>query len=868
MSTWPQFTGNSNVFRQSYMSGFIDVSGNSIFGGDVSMNARLFVNSINVNNSDLSFSGNTQVPDNTTTSISTSLTSGGIINQYNSNTLINNLTTLFNNDSYVTGNVFVMNDVSINSRLFVGLDTSFNKNLYVKNSMGIGNIPKYQLDVSGGSINTTTGTNNNTYNTNNNNIVSPNAYAATLSGWTTQVGGINGQTLSWTASSSSFNNDGTGWNSFYAFNNYYVSNPVNVLDAFSKANVWGSTSGAYSTTTPFGITRAGALSTPVSGSNYTGEWLQLQSSTPLILYNYYFAGRQWLDINTLANMPHTYYIAGSNNGSDWTMLQSATFTDIPVTYTGNSMQKNYAQITYTSNGAVILTTPSYNVLNKTNTNLTQIQYGHNSTITYSAAGSSYTYFRLIVSNLIGTRFGASTNTAVTMCQMYWNLNFILPNVPFTYSGPSNSLLYVDPSNINQLDVSGSIGIIVNNPPMTVTPHTTFCTSYSWTNNNVNWSCSSSSRLDSNWNPMRLFDLNWLTPSSNNEIFTHHTLTDTYNDDLTGSYKATGTFNTPFDGFTISGEWVQINSSIPLILNTYSFIPRIWWGGSAHVVRVNRMPCIYTFAGSNDGVNWTRLHSGSFTSNPTFTSGAASYLQTNSYYLTTTAGTSIQYSENTTTGYTAAALSYTSFRMIITNVIGTRFGNTSTQWGGNFVFGSMTFSVPTSSSFLSIDTGKANNLNISNNVAIIGDLNVNGTIISNTPSYFWIIIKDVTSTIAIAAQSKIPFDRVFESNYPSAFNSSDNTFYAPVSGRYYIVLSVYSYTSGRIHLYKNGGLYTYLGGDNAGLINQVSNYKDLLYLNTGDYINFMSEVAISVYFANRAGYSIEYFHTALRITYLG
>jgi hypothetical protein len=41
--SWPITNGSANVLRQSYVSGFLDVSGTSIFRNDLSLNTRLFV---------------------------------------------------------------------------------------------------------------------------------------------------------------------------------------------------------------------------------------------------------------------------------------------------------------------------------------------------------------------------------------------------------------------------------------------------------------------------------------------------------------------------------------------------------------------------------------------------------------------------------------------------------------------------------------------------------------------------------------------------------------------------------------------------------------------------------------------------------
>ena len=45
--SWPALSGNSNVFKSSYISGFLDVSGKTLLRQDLIINARLFVDSYN-----------------------------------------------------------------------------------------------------------------------------------------------------------------------------------------------------------------------------------------------------------------------------------------------------------------------------------------------------------------------------------------------------------------------------------------------------------------------------------------------------------------------------------------------------------------------------------------------------------------------------------------------------------------------------------------------------------------------------------------------------------------------------------------------------------------------------------------------------
>jgi len=130
MSTWPFLTGNSNVFRQSYVSGFIDVSGittlrndvtingnltvdaSSILQGDVFMNSRLFIGS------DVSFSGNLNVTGN----LSANYPAGSILGTAISGSINSNFTP----DIIGTNRLLSIGDTSLNSRLAIGSDVSLN----------------------------------------------------------------------------------------------------------------------------------------------------------------------------------------------------------------------------------------------------------------------------------------------------------------------------------------------------------------------------------------------------------------------------------------------------------------------------------------------------------------------------------------------------------------------------------------------------------------------------------------------------------------------------------------------------------------------------------------------------------------------
>lgn len=100
------------------------------------------------------------------------------------------------------------------------------------------------------------------------------------------------------------------WPAFRAFDKNV---PPTTAGGATATNSWAgnsnyNSSGAYT----------GAISTTIDGSSYAGEWLQIQLPNSIVLTAYQLNrgenGRTW--------NPSTFYLAGSNNGSTWSMLDS------------------------------------------------------------------------------------------------------------------------------------------------------------------------------------------------------------------------------------------------------------------------------------------------------------------------------------------------------------------------------------------------------------------------------------------------------------------------------------------------------------------------------------------------------------------
>jgi len=70
-------------------------------------------------------------------------------------------------------------------------------------------------------------------------------------------------------------------------------------------------------------TYTGAVTTTVSGTSYAGDYLQLQTPNPLVLRSFSIYPRQDADL-WASRSPKNFVMAGSNDGSTWYLLHTAT----------------------------------------------------------------------------------------------------------------------------------------------------------------------------------------------------------------------------------------------------------------------------------------------------------------------------------------------------------------------------------------------------------------------------------------------------------------------------------------------------------------------------------------------------------------
>jgi hypothetical protein len=94
--------------------------------------------------------------------------------------------------------------------------------------------------------------------------------------------------------------------------------PYRLFDKNNNGTWWTTSSGSYSTST--GLYTAAVYSTTISGSAYAGEWIQIQlpASVTLSSYTIYNAA-SWT-----SRAPVDFKIAGSNDGTTWTLVDTQT----------------------------------------------------------------------------------------------------------------------------------------------------------------------------------------------------------------------------------------------------------------------------------------------------------------------------------------------------------------------------------------------------------------------------------------------------------------------------------------------------------------------------------------------------------------
>jgi hypothetical protein len=723
---------NGNLYSKNILINKGDVSINSrlFVSGDASMNSRLFVSG------DVSMNGRLFVRRDAS----------------------------FSTNIFIKGASVFMGDVSINSRLFVNGDVSINSRLSIANdislngNIGIGKWPQYNLDISG-NVNVSSGTINNTYYNNYSNAAANTSYLTTVIPNTPNImndfsanGRFGTQGFSWTnnniiwiASSSSFDQNAFG------------RMPYRSFDLSLSNNGWGTKNPVYTTTNPFRYSPGNTYiqyNTEVNiVGSISGEWLQIQSNVPVVLNSYkiYYAAT--------ANSPVVYTICGSEDGNVWDPIFDVSYTSWKMT---NTVTGPYGS-TIDGNGAFFPIPSGTETLGTvTGNGSTTVSYRYN---TYNNSNNPYTCFRMIIKNILGNNLssGYAVPDGYSWFQE-WAPVFTVPTV----TGPTNAVLFSDPSKNNILDVSGTLGLVNSNSSLiTATPNSKDASYYTWTNNNwmnnnITWTVSASSEDITSGRAFRAFNGahsdRWSIASSN------------YNTASPFAYKLT-TSQTTINGSGISnpvyGDWIQIDSSIPLIIKTFSIMPY----STVSANNTGNLPGTFYICGSNDGSNWYAIMNTTFAALPFASTTTQAF--TPAYTIpsgsvsgsTSGGGTgSINY-----TTYGNSFNSYSYFRFVVTNLLGSTIGGST---DGYLLLGelSLVFTPPNSSVSLGLDSGTPNQLNVggtlnvTNNLNVAGQLNVGTTINRGGYALFGL------STLTYAAAADMVWTNSSGSGAYSAFRN--------------------------------------------------------------------------------------------------
>jgi hypothetical protein len=182
----------------------------------------------------------------------------------------------------------------------------------------------------------------------------------TLSGLSAATWSSNG--ISWTVSASTTLG---GWPVYWIF------------DTNLSTNRWINSIANYTNTT----NTAAATTTIVGLSTYGGDWIQVQSSTPLVLSSYMYA------CGTIARNPQSFYVVGSNDGSTWYPIHYCASMSANPFNANATAPSSYIPVSYSG------TTQPF---------IGNVAVTGNFTTYPSTTSNSYSYFRVVFRTIFNT----------------------------------------------------------------------------------------------------------------------------------------------------------------------------------------------------------------------------------------------------------------------------------------------------------------------------------------------------------------------------------------------------------------------------------------------------------------------------------
>ena len=391
-----------------------------------------------------------------------------------------------------------------------------------------------------------------------------------------------------------------------------------------------------------------------------------------------------------------------------------------------------AQILFatTTGNVILLYLQTYNGVYSLNANIhTNVIYGttailpnvwYNFTLIYIPGGTSSIYINNILSGTISSTatvssfstfyLGSQTASSATNSyygylddiKIYNNVATITPMVPANWSNVAisgNAQYMLATASNNGLFMSSNYGstwqqisavalqaywtgltlsytgqyMLASGTIMPqLTGLSTSAASTTWTVNGVTWTATASDSYNSSFYPACAFN----NVSSGNNVWAALGY-----DGTSGAYTSL-TYSTTISGGVgaKSGAWLQIQSSVPLIMQSYSFA----------VENYLTCPYIYYIVGSTDGTTWYPIQLTTFSTNP-FVSGNTYLGWVNPCIVNYTGTQTIvgtQTGSCTTTSYSTSTTPYTYFRLVITNTWPSSTGTAVSlgEWYINFLGG--------------------------------------------------------------------------------------------------------------------------------------------------------------------------------------
>jgi len=439
---WLLLTPNSNVIKQSYFNGFLDISGTTLFRQDISMNGPLTVSSNTVFPSDVSMNSRLYVSGNTTINgnlnVNSILYANFASQSISASAISGSIVPSFSTDIIGSSRLFVTNDVSFNSRLQVFGDVSLNGALQTTGNIIINTINPasfYNIAVNTWTPNTTapTGYNwssismssNGQYQISTDSNSSVFVYTSSNYGSTWNTYNINNLFCVYTAVSSSgqyqfvFTNTSSNNGTIYISSNYgstFVTSCTNTGSSFPQYAVSGN--GQYIYTKLLYSTNYGASYNPTSGIT---RWDSTVNSIA-VSYNGQYVSTGSISTNKVY-ISSNYGLSFSSSASySSSIVNNSIGTVYSLSMSSNGQYQSLVTLTTTAGNYSIWTSTNYGNLWTFNTSAaysTSIQWNM---ISVSSAGNYQVASRGDGYIYVSSNYGSTWNTTLATAASWTGAN--------------------------------------------------------------------------------------------------------------------------------------------------------------------------------------------------------------------------------------------------------------------------------------------------------------------------------------------------------------------------------------------------------------------------------------------------------------